>query len=112
MQGFSPGVKNSDIAAALAFYVSAGALDAQHVLLIISNFPDPPSTERDSPMDLSGTKIVMLPAPNRDDAANESAYAKRVAAWEKWLRERHGTVCRVPLNGLTPGSLSRCMYGH
>ncbi len=112
MQRFSPGVMNSDIAAALRLYVSAGAMDAQHVVLIISSFPDPSGAERDLPMDLTGTRVVMLPAPNRGDAANESAYPRRVAAWEKWLIERRATVCRVPFNGLTPASLSNCMYGH
>jgi hypothetical protein len=112
MERFSPGAKNGDIAAAISFYRSAGALDAQHIFLIISSFPDLPEGERGLELDLSGIKVVMLPAPNAEDASDEAAYANRVAHWQVWLNQRHANVCRIPLNGLTTTSLAGCIYGH
>ncbi len=112
MQRFYPGAKNGDIAASLRVYASAGALEAKHVILIISSFPDLPKPERDLPADLSGAKVVMLPAPNREDASDESAYLKRVADWHQRLREQHANVCVIPFNGLTSSSLLECIHGH
>jgi len=112
MQRFYPGAANADIAASISYYVSAGTLDAQHIFLIISSFPDLPQAVRDLAVDLTGVKVVMLPAPNREDASDESAYTNRVTQWQRWLDQRHAHVCRIPFNGLTNGSLLGCMDGH
>jgi hypothetical protein len=112
MQRFSPGSKNGDIAASLRFYTSAGALDAQHVFLIVSSFPDLPKPDRDLSFDLSGVKVVMLPAPNREDASNETAYVNRVGLWQRRLSQQHANVCRIPFNGLTTSPLLGCVHGH
>jgi hypothetical protein len=112
MQRFSPGSKNGDIAASLRFYASAGALNAQHIILIVSGFPDLPKPERDLSFDLNDVKVVMLPAPNRGDASDENAYVNRVARWQRWLSQQHANVCRIPFNGLTTNSLLGCAHGH
>jgi hypothetical protein len=112
MQRFSPGEKTGDMAASLKFYSAAGAIDANHVFLLISSFPDPPKAEDGIALDLAGVRVVMLPAPNREDAANESGYTKRIARWEAWLRRRNANVCRLSLNGLTSGALLGCVYDH
>jgi len=110
MKRFSPGAKNGDLGASLNYYWSAGALDAQHVFLIASSFPDSPRAERDLALDLTGVRIVMLPAPNQADASDESAYLARVARWEKRLKQQHANVCRLPFNGVTTSSLLGCIY--
>jgi hypothetical protein len=112
MKRFSPGAKNGDLGASLDYYWSAGSLDAQHVFLIASSFPDSPKAERNLPLDLSDVRIVMLPAPNQVDASDESAYLARVARWEKRLKQQHASVCRVPFNGVTMSSLLGCIYEH
>jgi hypothetical protein len=116
MRRFLPGAKRADIAAALRLYASAGTLDSQHLFLIISNFLQTPDAERYPELDLSGVRIVMLPAPTREDAPNEAAYFSRVSGWERWLRQRHATVCRIPLNGIPldgmPSSLLGCIHGN
>jgi hypothetical protein len=110
MKRFSPGAKHGDMAASLSFYASAGALDKAHVVLIISSFSELPKDERGLPLDLTGVKVVMLPAPNLADASDETAYMTRVAQWEKWLRQLHARVCRIPYNGLTTSSLIGCIH--
>ena len=112
MQRFSPGAKNGDIAASLRFYASAGALDAQHIFLIVSSFPGLPKPERDLSLDLTNVTVVMLPAPNREDASDESVYVNRVARWQRWLSQQHANVCRIPFNGLTTSPLLGCIHGH
>lgn len=112
MQRFSPGARYGDIAGSLSLYSSAGALDADHIVLIISTFPDRPTGEQELPLNLSGVKVVMLPAPSRGDASDESAYLARVDRWERWLKERQANVCRIPFNGLTASSLIGCIHGH
>lgn len=112
MQRFSPGSKNGDITASLRFYASAGALDAQHIFLIVSSFPDLPRPEHNFSFDLNHVKVVMLPAPNSEDASDETAYVNRVGRWQRWLSEQHANVCRIPFNGLTTSPLLGCIHGH
>ncbi|HYY73012.1 MAG TPA: hypothetical protein VE778_05415 [Candidatus Bathyarchaeia archaeon] len=111
MQRFSPGTKLGDLAGSLSFYSSAGGLDADHVLLIVSSFPNLPKDRRDLPLNLKGVRVAMLPAPNRADASDEDAYLARVAQWETWLKQKHANVCRIPFNGLTTDSLMECLHG-
>jgi hypothetical protein len=111
MQRFSPGVRLGDMAGSLSFYSSAGALDADHVLLMVSSFPNLPKGRRDLPLNLTGVRVAMLPAPNRTDASDEDAYLARVAQWELWLKQQHANVCRIPFNGLTTDSLIDCLHG-
>lgn len=111
MQRFSPGAKLGDVVASLSFYSSAGALDADHVFLIVSSFSNLPKVRRDLPLDLTGARIAMLPAPNRADASDEDGYLTRVNQWELWLKQQHANVCRIPLNGLTTDSLIQCLHG-
>jgi hypothetical protein len=112
MQRFSPGAKTGDMAASLKFYSAAGATDANHIFFVISSFPDPLKAEDGLALDLAGVRLVMLPAPNLGDAADESGYTKRIARWEAWLKRRNASVCRLSLNGLTSSSLLGCEYGH
>jgi hypothetical protein len=107
-----PGAKRADLSGALNFYMSASTLDAVHVFLILSSFPESSDTQRTLPIDLSGVRVVLLAAPNREDARDEDAYLRRIDEWDGWLRARHASVCRIPLNGLTSSSLLRCMSGH
>ena len=111
MQRFTPGAKLGDVAGSLSFYSSAGVLDADHVFLIVSSFPNLPKARRDLPLNLTGARIAMLPAPNRADASDEDAYLARLAQWELWLKQQHANVCRIPLNGLTSDSLIQCLRG-
>ena len=111
MQRFSPGARVGDVAGSLSFYSSAGVLDADHVLLIVSSFPNLPRGRRDLPLNLNGVKVAMLPAPNRADASDEDAYLARIAQWETWLRQQHANVCRIPFNGVTTDSLIECLHG-
>ena len=111
MQRFSPGVRLGDLAGSLSFYSSAGVLDADHVFLIVSSFPNLPKDRRDLPLNLNGVRVAMLPAPNRADASDEDAYLARIAQWEAWLRHQHANVCRIPFNGVTTDSLIECLHG-
>lgn len=111
MQRFSPGAKLGDVVDSLRFYSSAGALDADHVFLIVSSFPNLPKGRRDLPVNLQGARVAMLPAPNRADASDEDSYLARVAEWEAWLKQQHASVCRIPFNGVTPDSLIQCLHG-
>lgn len=112
MERFWPGARKADIGASIEYYAAAGAVDAKHIVLIISSFPDLPSGEREMAADLSGVRVVMLPAPNGEDAADESGYENRLAHWQERLSRQHANVRRIPFNGLTTTSLSRCIYGH
>ena len=111
MQRFSPGAKTGDVVGSLSIYSSAGALDADHVLVIVSSFPNLPKDRPDLSLNLKGVRIAMLPAPNRSDASDEDAYLARVAQWETWLKQQHANVCRIPFNGLTTDSLMECLHG-
>jgi len=111
MQRFLPGARLGDVAGSLSFYTSAGALDADHVFLIVSSFPNLPKGRPDLPLNLTGVRVAMLPAPNRADASDEDAYLARVAQWETWLKQQHANVCRIPFNGLTTDSLIECLHG-
>jgi hypothetical protein len=111
MQRFSPGAKLGDVVGSLSFYSSAGALDADHVVLIVSSFANLPKVRRDIPLNLTGARIAMLPAPNRADASDEDGYLARVNQWELWLKQQRANVCRIPLNGLTTDSLIQCLHG-
>ena len=111
MQRFSPGAKLGDLAGSLSFYSSAGALDADHVFLIVSSFPNLPKGRPDLPLNLNGVRVAMLPAPNRADASDENAYLARVAQWETWLKQQQAKVCRIPFNGVTTDSLMECLHG-
>ena len=111
MQRFSPGAKLGDVVGSLSFYSSAGALDADHVVLIVSSFPNLPKGRTDLPLNLKGVKVAMLPAPNRADASDENAYLARLAQWETWLKQQHASVCRIPFNGVTTDSLIECLHG-
>ena len=111
MQRFSPGAKLGDVVGSLSFYSSAGAVDADHVFLIVSSFANLPRVRRDLPLNLTGARIAMLPAPNRADASDEDGYLARVNQWELWLKQQHANVCRIPLNGLTTDSLIQCLHG-
>ena len=111
MQRFAPGARVGDVVGSLSFYSSAGVLDADHVFLIVSSFPNLPSARRDLLLNLKGVRVAMLPAPNRADASDEDAYLARVAQWETWLKQQHANVCRIPFNGLTTDSLIECLHG-
>jgi len=111
MQRFSPGAKLGDMVGALSFYSSAGVLDADHVFLMVSSFPNLPKGRRDLPLNLKGVRVAMLPAPNRADASDEDAYLARLAQWETWLKQQHANVCRIPFNGVTTDSLIDCLHG-
>jgi len=113
MQRFSPGAKGADIAGALRFYASAGCVDSKHLFVLASSFAQRADAALDSQLDLNGVRVVMLPAPGQDDAVDEGEYLRRVASWEKWLRDHHANVCRLPLNELTSNSLVGCLnYEH
>ncbi|PYT78291.1 MAG: hypothetical protein DMG40_20720 [Acidobacteria bacterium] len=111
MQRFAPGARVGDVVGSLSFYSSAGVLDADHVFLIVSSFPNLPSARRDLLLNLKGVRVAMLPAPNRADASDEDAYLARVAQWETWLKQQHANVCRIPFNGVTTDSLIECFRG-
>ena len=111
MQRFSPGARVGDVLGSLSFYSSAGVIDADHVFLIVSSFPNLPKGQRNLPFNLKGVKVAMLPAPNRVDASDEDAYLARVAQWETWLKQQHANVCRIPFNGVTTDSLIECLHG-
>jgi hypothetical protein len=111
MQQFSPGARLGDVLGSLSFYYSAGVIDADHVFLIVSSFPNLPKGQRDLPFNLKGVRVAMLPGPNRADASDEDAYLGRIAQWETWLKQQHANVCRIPFNGVTTDSLIACLHG-
>lgn len=112
MRRFSPGAPNADLIGAIELYASGGQLEATDVFVIASNFPDLNPSAWVARRDLSGIRIVMLPGPNRKDESDEAAYLRRLEAWQKWFHDRHATVCKLPINGITESSLAGCLHGH
>ena len=111
MRRFSPGAPNADLVGAIALYASAGRLEATDVFVIASNFPELNTSTWAVWRDLTGIRIVMLPGPNRKDESDQGAYVRRLEAWQKWFRDRHATVCKLPINGITESSLGGCLHG-
>jgi hypothetical protein len=109
MRRFWPGSTKVDLRAALSMHRAAGVLEAHHVVVILSTFPDVTGGALDAHLDLAATRVVMLAAPSRADGRNEQGYFRRLDKWETWFRARKAqSVCRLQLSGLTSDGLLNC----
>jgi hypothetical protein len=112
MQRFAPGASNADLSGAIRHYAAAGKFEVDNVLIIASNFPDIAGKDNDVHVDLSRTRVVMLPGSSHKDESDQNAYLRRLNNWQKWFVDRHASVCRRPINGLTESPLDRCLHEH
>jgi len=96
----------ADISGAINLQQEAGQFEAQGILVVVSDLQRPGVLS----VKLAGSKVVMISAPNATDGGDEQQYFRRLHRWEQMFRDAGaGSVCRVQLRNLTPGSLTDCL---
>ncbi len=112
MGGAVPVQRYTDISGAIALAAEVDRpITGLKVLFVLSDFlEDLPHGDTPSTFVLSGEHVVLLYRPDlRSGQSGDQVFA-RVQAWERKLRAAGAShVCRLPVQGITAGSIESCL---